>query len=340
VIRRIAVALGLALAVAVAGAALADDPGGAQQLAADADAQAKAGDYLRAGVLFRRAYALDDRAEYQCNAGIAYWKARALTGAQLYLTMCLDRGSHLDAKRVKSMRAVLDAVEDKLRQGDYGPVDLAASPRSAEVYIDVLGDDVAFVGARVVWLPFGDHVVRVRAGGYDALEQTIRVESRTPTKVEIRLEPHAEPEPPDAGVPVVPLAPDAAPEPVFDNGPKTPDEPDPYLDDAPAPSGFSKRVAIGATAATGALAIASGVFYLSARSAADEAGALEQEEGYDAAREKASRLRGITYGLYVGTAVAAGVSIYLWTHLAPEAPVQVGAGVQGGGGAVWLQGTF
>jgi hypothetical protein len=337
VIRRIAVALALALAVAVTGAALADDPGGAQQLAADADAQAKAGDYLRAGVLFRRAYALDDRAEYQCNAGIAYWKARALTGAQLYLTMCLDRGSHLDAKLVKSMRAVLDAVEDKLRQGDYGPVDLSASPRSAEVYIDVLGDDVAFVGARVVWLPFGDHVVRVRAGGYDPLEQTIRVEARTPKRVEVTLQPHVEPPPPppDAGVPEI--APDATPEPVFDNGPKTPDPP---VDETPRPSGFSRRTAYVATAATGALGVASLVFYVAAKRAADDAGALEPGDEYDDARAKASRLRGITYGLYVGTAVLAGVSVYLWTHLAPESPVQVGAGVDGDGAAVWLQRSF
>jgi hypothetical protein len=340
VFRRIVFALVLAGA---AGVALADDASDARQMAADADAVAKGGGYARAAVLFRRAYALDDRPEYQCNAGIAYWKARDLTGAQLYLTMCLDRGSHLDAKLVKSMRAVLDAVEDKLRTGNYGPVDIAATPASAEVYLDVLGDDVAFHGARLVWLPFGVHELRVRAPGYGPEIKSIKVESRTPSKVAITLAPvpDLEPLPPDAGVPVVPVQADAAPEPVYDNGPKTPDAPDPDLDDPPpAAGGFSRRTAIGFTAATGALAVASGVFYLAARSAANDAGALEQDEGYEAAREKAARLRVITYGLYVGTAAAAAVSVYLWTHLAPESPVQVGAGVQGGGAAVWLQGSF
>src|SRR5688572_14838155 len=71
-------------AAAASPATDAAPPGEALTRARAAEARARAGDYAGAIVLFKQAFALDGRAEYACNVGVAYYKARDLPRAQLF----------------------------------------------------------------------------------------------------------------------------------------------------------------------------------------------------------------------------------------------------------------
>jgi len=325
VIRRIAIALALA---AFAGTALAGGADEAQRLATDADAAARGGDFARAAVLFRAAYARDPRPEYECNAGIAYWKDRDLPGAQLFLTQCLARSAHLDAAVVKSMRAVLDTVEDRLRKGDYAPVDVVVTPATAEVRVSTFGDDVAFVGSRVVWLPFGEQTITVQASGYEAAERRLEVSAHTGITLAIEMRPRAEP-------PAAATSVDEPPDPVYDNVPIEAEPPPP----PPDPARARRRTWI-AAGITGGAAAASVALYVVAARAADDAGATELDDGYQDAYDRAVAWRRVTYGAYVATAVSGAITLYLWTKIPKPPAVDLGAGATSGGAAVWLQGRF
>src|SRR5215470_17873339 len=83
------------------------DPRTADQAAAEADARARAKDYLGAAAKFREAYAADPRPDLICNVGVAYHKAQELPRAQLFLSRCLERGSALDSAFIDVVRATL-----------------------------------------------------------------------------------------------------------------------------------------------------------------------------------------------------------------------------------------
>lgn len=216
---------GLALLAAViatagvVGTAASEDDDRAAALADEADARARAGDYVGAAALFRQAHAIEPRPEYQCNVGIAYYKAKELPRAQLYLGVCLTRGSHLPEAFVAQVRAALAAVEDRLRKGDFTPVDVVVAPASAEVSVSSFAAGETFVGARTLWLPFGAHTLEARAEGYVTGTVELTLDSRAAVTAALTLEPAPvvdEAAPPDAGV-AEPGA-DAAPVPVPDAG--------------------------------------------------------------------------------------------------------------------------
>lgn len=176
------------IVLAVVGAAAADpDPVAAAKAEAKrAGELAAARDYAGAAARFREAHRLDPRAEYICNVGVAYQRAKQLLHAQIYLAACLRRGQSLDAKFIDVIRSGLAEVEATLSAGAFAPVDITLEPREGNISISSFDADESFVGAPVVWLPFGTHTIEASAEGYASERRTVTVSA--PTQQHLRFE--------------------------------------------------------------------------------------------------------------------------------------------------------
>src|SRR5688500_15594953 len=124
-------ALALACVVATSTAARAD----VEEHVAAAEAHVAAKRFEEAAAAFAAAYAEDPQPKYLCNIGVAFHRARDLSRAQAYLSDCVIRGTSLDARFISSVRDTLDTVEAQLRVGNYTPVDILVSPKTAEITV-------------------------------------------------------------------------------------------------------------------------------------------------------------------------------------------------------------
>ena len=186
---------GLVAAIAVIAStarASADNAGQAAAAAKAAEATAAEHHYAEAAAKFREAYRLDPRPEYFCNVGVAYQRAKQWPRAQLYLGECLVRGS-VDPAFAARVRTALAAVEQRLRDGDYTPVDVKIEPPTATISIGDFANDEAFVGSRVIWLPYGEHEITVRADGYAPHTETITARGHDQVELHFELVKRAEP---------------------------------------------------------------------------------------------------------------------------------------------------
>jgi hypothetical protein len=171
----------------------------ASDLASEAERLAKAQDYDQAAAKFRAAYRLDPRAEYLCNVGVSYQRAKALPHAQIYLGECLVRGNGLDAAFITLVRDALTTVEDKLRGQDFTPVEVAVTPQNAIISIGDFDADETFVGSRVIWLPFGKHTITASAESYTSTTHEIDASGHDRRQLRfdlVKLVVHEPPKPP------------------------------------------------------------------------------------------------------------------------------------------------
>jgi hypothetical protein len=176
----------VALAVLLASSHARADHDAAERAAADAATLAGKGDFAGAAHAFHTAYIAEPRPDLICNAGVAYQRANDLPRAHLFLTECVLHGTSMNAKFIEDVRANISALETTMRAGDYTPFDITVEPAAATIAIEGYQVDEAFVGARVVWLPFGPHRITVRAEGY--AEQSIATPARDHTTVPIHVQ--------------------------------------------------------------------------------------------------------------------------------------------------------
>jgi hypothetical protein len=268
---------------------------------AEAEARAKRNDFVGAAAQFKLAYARDPRPELICNVGVAYYKAKELPRAQLFLSRCLERGSALDAKFVENVRVVLGSVETSLRQGDFTPVDIVVAPPGASVTLD--GDE-SFVGSRLVWLPFGQHRLLAHAEGYADRVVEIAATARDVEHVKIELE-----------------------------RPTTVDVPPPKVEPPPAPPPPSRPTtsthrSLVLPIATSAVTVAAATFVViafgRAHDAADLAPFAVSPGVYQDDVDRASHWNTIMGASAAVALIGAGASGYLWfraTHT--SSPVEV-----------------
>jgi hypothetical protein len=259
------------------------DPAAAQRLVGEAELAARANDFATAAAKYRAAAAEDPRTEYVCNAGVAYWKQKDLPRAHLFLARCIVGAGSLDAEFARQVRTVLGTVEDRLRAGEYAPLEIAVSPAGATIELD--GD--AVIDPRLLWLAFGAHTVTVRAAGRVDHTETLTITARDRRELRVDL---------------------AAPAPVAATPVKLP---------PPAPPRVrrSKLPALATTLAAGALGAGAALAFLSARDHASTANAHAQDlerATYDDESQRARRLQHISWGLAGAAVVAAGASAYMW----------------------------
>jgi len=190
-VRRVAVAL-----VTLAARSASADHAAAEKALAEAEALATKGDFAGAAAKYRAAYAAEPSPDLICNLGIAYQQAQDLPRAHLYLNECLLHGTSLDAQFANDVRANVAAIEASLHAGSYTPFEITVEPGGATIAVSDYPPEEAFVGARLIWLPYGAHTINVRAEGY--VDQTIAAPAKehTPVTLHVRLERPGTPPPP------------------------------------------------------------------------------------------------------------------------------------------------
>lgn len=286
----------LAIAIVAAPLRVVADPAAADAAAAEAEALAQDGKFAEAAAKFREAYKADPRPDLYCNIGISTYKAQQLAQAHLLLAQCLDRAA-LDPQFVETARAVLAQIETAMRAGDFCPVDFRLDPRASSVTIEGFGSEEAFVGSRVVWLPFGTHRVTVRAGGRDDSVVEVVTTSREPKVETIKL---AHPIiKPIERVPTIRL------------------------------EQRSKIPAIATSAVTGVALIFLGVSFTKGRSSADRAVTAFDQLTFDADRKSVEKWNTRLVISSIVAVLGAGASSFLWFRALTPAQVEV----RGEGGA-------
>jgi hypothetical protein len=318
-VRVVAIVLMLALGqLAIA------DPA-ADEALAQAEAAAKQGDYVAAAGKFKLAHSIDPRPGLICNVGVAYYKAKQLPRAQLFLNRCLERGTALDPKFVDSVRTVLKSVETALRAGEFTPVDIVVEPASATVTVRAFGDDEAFIGSRVVWLARGKQALIARAEGY--VDQTIEIDATgrdmQPVKITLQRKPA---EPIAIGGGTAPDTGSAAPRDTGSGAPRDSVAPPPVAPPAVVEVDRPSKVpAIAASAvAAGALALAI-LSYQRAHDRAELAAFAITRDAYDDDKSAVKTWNGL---MLTGTALgiaSAGIAGYLWSRALRSPAVELQA---------------
>lgn len=311
----------------------ADPVAGGRELAKAAEAKAKAGDFLGAAASYHAAFRADPRPEYVCNVGVAYYKAPALPQAQFFLTECVLQGSALAPTFLDSLRKVQAAIEAKLRDGNFTPVSVAPEPASATVAVASWAADETFVGARTIWLPWGAQTLTVSADGYVQQTVTPTLAGHDVTSLRVTL-----------ARPVAPPPIDVGGSPPVDPSPPAPVDAGPRGGDAlPAVAARpSRRPAIIATVATGAVGLGALGAYLVALDHATDARATPDGVAHEDLAEAARRWRGVAVAGAALAAAGAGVSAYLWYRSRPtaEARTTVGVAPSSTGATAFVAGTF
>lgn len=293
---------------ALAGRALAD-PAAATKLADDGAALAKAGKFTDAADKYRAAWNEDRlKPDYLCNAAITTYKAKDLVRAHLLLGQCLEQNSTIEPTQADRVRAALAATEKVLRASGHAPVRITSTP-AASISILELGNDEAFVGSRVVWLPFGTYHVRAHAEGYIDQANTVEPKSQEPLTVAIVLE-HVKLQVQEPGKPPV-------------------EKPFPVTG-APAPAPHARKPSLVPPIVTSVITLAAVGFAVYARSkASDEAMRAQTALDlavFDADKSSADHWN---YAFVAGTGVAvvgAAASVYLWRRaFASDSPLEVQA---------------
>ncbi len=278
---------------------------------AEAEARAKKNDFVGAAAQFKLAYARDPRPELICNVGVAYYKAKELARAQLFLSRFLERGSALDAKFVDNVRVVLGSVEASLRQGDFTPVDVVVTPPGATVTIDAFGADEAFVGSRLVWLPFGIQKLVARSEGYE--DRITELDAKARDVLHLNIEMKRRPTTVETPTTVEP--------------PVAPPPPPPPTTTPSRPS-KAARPSLVLPIATSAVTVAAATFVViafgRAHDAADRAAFAVSPDVYQDDVDRTSNWNTIMGASAAVALIGAGASGYLWfraTHMA--SPVEV-----------------
>jgi hypothetical protein len=307
--------------LAVVGTAAADqDPGvaAAKAQARRASELAAARDYAGAAVAFREAHRLDPRPEYICNVGVAYQRAKQLPHAQIYLGECLRRGQSLDAKFIDVIRTGLAEVESKLRAGSFAPVDITLRPEGGAITISTFDADESFIGAQVVWLPFGAHTIEASSEGYTSERRTLTVAAQTQQHLRFELRRVEQPAAPTKpGVETEP--PDVAPD----------------VHERARPSKVPPVVATIGTLALGGAALGT---FLQARTTMDTAGSTFERTEYERLVDRARTWQHASWAFAGAAGLGAIASVVLWLRASDSTTVEVAP--TGGGGRVTLSGTW
>jgi hypothetical protein len=291
----------------------AADPAAADKSAAEAVALDERGDFRGAAEKFAEAHRADpQRLNLFCNIGISYYKAQDFPRAHLLLGRCLERSAP-DPKFVDAARAALTSVETTLRAGGHTPVTVNVVPTATSVTIPELFPGEAFVGPRVIWLPFGTFHLAAHAEGYR--DETVEVVTSTqaPKTVELALQR------PVITQDVIERPPLSAPAP-------------------PPPERRSKVPALVATGGTLVAATLAGVAFFKGRARAEFARTALDDEAF-AEDEQAVSTWNTTLGITGSLAiVGAGLSGFLWYRAYSAPRVEVNA--SGSGASVSLRGRF
>jgi hypothetical protein len=160
----------------------------ADALVREAASRGKANDWDGAIAAFREAEALYPRAIHDCNIGLAFMRSARPHMAWVYLGRCQVRATDALPPWVDTMRR--DALT-AMRDGAWAPIEVTATPHTATVSVDALPQEVftPTAGTLSLWLPHGQHTLRVTAPNHVAETRLVTVAGRDPTRISVALSP-------------------------------------------------------------------------------------------------------------------------------------------------------
>ena len=159
----------------------------ALELARRAKSLGSSGNYLQAIVLFKQAAVLDNRAEYQCNIGVAYYELENWPRADLFLTRCMARSAGVDKNHVLAMNKIHDYVRNKLRTGTFALVNIDTSPAGALIHASPFGKDETIPNPGIAWLPLGAHTLIVSAVDHETKTLPLTLSDNKQVFVQVSL---------------------------------------------------------------------------------------------------------------------------------------------------------
>ena len=303
--------------VATLSTTAAADPATADRDSAAADALVTAGEFAKAAIKFRSAYAQDPRPPLICNAGVAYYRAKDLTRAHYYLTRCLALRDRLEAGFLARLTTAIAAVTAKLEAEHYPRIELAPDP--ADATVTVVGTSSPFdepVVAGIVWVPPGRYTLTFHAAGHADKSHAVEVKPDQTITENIQL----------AATTREPAPIDTKP---ADTRPHLPPA---IRSETPAPR--SRTPAVVTSIATGVVGIAAIASYAYASHEASVAGSATTQPDYDAARSSALSYQHASWVLGGLTGASAIVSGILW-YLAVTGPSLEVHATPSGGSVSW-----
>ena len=196
-----------------AGTASADD-----DLAAQGEALAKAGDYSRAIDAFKAADKQHPSTRNVCMIGLAYLRREAWPQAELFLATCKERAATGDPAP-DWLPSAEQQLAEKLAAANVAAVAVDVAPvANAHVTVSSFALDESFTAPRTLHLAPGRHTFEVHADGYELATRTITIPDREPQTVHIELVPIAVAKPVAPPVPPEPAPASRAPYVVMGTG--------------------------------------------------------------------------------------------------------------------------
>ena len=197
----------LLLLLVVTSRASADD-----DLAAQGEALAKAGDYSRAIDAFKAADKQHPSTRNVCMIGLAYLRREAWPQAELFLETCKERAASGDPAP-DWLPSAEQQLAEKLAAANVAAVAVDTAPvTNARVTVSSFALDESFTAPRTLHLAPGRHTFEVHADDYELASKTITIPDQQPQTVHIELVPVS------THVPVQP-APPPPPEPATSHMP-------------------------------------------------------------------------------------------------------------------------
>jgi hypothetical protein len=245
------------------------------------------------------------------------------TGTLLNLAACHEKQGKLTTAWLEYSDAVVaarrDAREDRVQYASERAHDLEPKLSRLTLLLAPEADtpgltielDGASVGSAVIGAPTpvdpGKHTVRVTAPGKKP--RLLSVEMGSAADQQTLTIPKLEDGPPEDSPPTPAAAPAAAEKPILSSPNQLPSRDEP-ADDRPIPT--SVYVAGGVTLALAASAGATGLAYLNKRADYDQLAKRGVSSDLETRRDQTLTYGRINLGLWIGTALSAGVTTYLY----------------------------
>ena len=158
----------------------------AAELEAKGQQLAKDGRYSDAIDAFKAADRIEPRASHVCLIALAYTRRELWPQAEVFLDKCHRAANDTDP--LPSWVPLADQqLQERLATANVAAVTIAVSPdMPALVTVSSFAPDEKFA-PRTIHLPPGKHVISVEADGFPAVQQTLDLTDRKPTRVVIEL---------------------------------------------------------------------------------------------------------------------------------------------------------
>ena len=159
-------------------------------LQASGEELAKNGRYGEAIAKFKEADTIEPRATFACLIALAYTRKENWPQAELYLSLCHERGAQAGATLPDWVPLADQQIKERLEAAGVVPVTIRIKPEGTDVRLTVssFAPDEQF-GPRTIYLPLGTHAIVAHAPNHDDVKQIIEIkEWGKPIEVVIDLD--------------------------------------------------------------------------------------------------------------------------------------------------------